>query len=381
MATGPGSELLSIGSELLLGETIDTNAAFLGGELARLGLPLGGVRQLPDDRRVLAAAFSEARARSPLVVATGGLGPTHDDLTREALADALGEELVEDAALRAALEQRFSSYGPMPPSNLRQARLVASAEAIPNPIGSAPGWWVDRDGSVIVLLPGVPAEMHRMWNEEVRSRLAERFALPPLAIRSVKAFGIGESAAAERLGTLLTSPPDGVDAGIYARDDGIHVRFTTRGAAAGLDGCVAVAIERLGDDAWGTDADELAGVALGALGSAGVTALATEEWGTGGTLYAALSAVAYESGPRPLGGTLDEAAANRTAAAEAVLRLRLHPAGGHGRSRCEVELTGPLRLEPRLVRIHGSEGQRLRRAAYAALDQVRRLGSLTTSDR
>ena len=90
------AELLSIGAELLLGETVDTNAAFLGRELAQAGLPLRHARMLPDDRRMIANAFEEARARSPVVVATGGLGPTHDDLTREGLADALGEELSED---------------------------------------------------------------------------------------------------------------------------------------------------------------------------------------------------------------------------------------------------------------------------------------------
>ena len=143
---GPSAELLSIGSELLAGETIDTNAAFLGSSLARLGIPLRGIRTLPDDRAAIAVAFSEARARVPLVVATGGLGPTHDDLTREGLADALGESLVPDPALEAHLRERFAAFGTMPESNLRQALRVPSAEALPNPIGSAPGWWVDRDG-------------------------------------------------------------------------------------------------------------------------------------------------------------------------------------------------------------------------------------------
>src|SRR3970282_1454613 len=121
---GPSAELLSIGSELLAGETIDTNAAFLGSSLARLGVPLRSIRALPDDRAAIAAAFAEARARVPLVVATGGLGPTHDDLTREGLADALGEELLPDATLEAELRDRFAAFGSMPVSNLRQALRV-----------------------------------------------------------------------------------------------------------------------------------------------------------------------------------------------------------------------------------------------------------------
>ncbi|HEX7225308.1 MAG TPA: competence/damage-inducible protein A, partial [Candidatus Limnocylindria bacterium] len=153
------AELLSIGAELLLGETVDTNAAFLGGELAAIGLPLSSVQMLPDDRGVLADAFAVARGRSAVVLATGGLGPTHDDLSREGMADALGEELVEDAGLITMLEERFRAYGAMPATNRRQALLVPSADAIPNPIGSAPGWWVERDGVVVVLMPGVPSEM------------------------------------------------------------------------------------------------------------------------------------------------------------------------------------------------------------------------------
>ncbi|MGZ8512603.1 MAG: competence/damage-inducible protein A, partial [Candidatus Limnocylindria bacterium] len=162
------AELLSIGAELLLGETVDTNAAFLGREMALIGLPLRGSRMLPDDRELIRDAFTEARGRSAVVLATGGLGPTHDDLSREGLADALGEELAEDPALLATLEARFSRIGPMPQTNRRQAMLIPSAEPLPNPIGSAPGWWVDADGVIAALMPGVPSEMCRMWTEQVR---------------------------------------------------------------------------------------------------------------------------------------------------------------------------------------------------------------------
>ena len=245
-SNGPTAELLSIGSELLAGETVDTNAAFLGATLARLGIPLRSIRTLPDDQALIAAAFTEARARVPLVVATGGLGPTHDDLTREGLAGALGEEMTQDAALEARLRARFAAFGTMPESNLRQALRIPSAEPLANPIGSAPGWWVDRDGSVVVLMPGVPSEMRRMWDEQVVPRLLARFPLRPVHARAVKTFGIGESALAELVGDLLTAPGDGIEAGIYAHDDGVHLRFWTRGPAAALDAPVerALALDR-----------------------------------------------------------------------------------------------------------------------------------------
>ena len=366
------AELLSIGAELLLGETVDTNAAFLGRELATLGLPLRTVRMLPDDRAVLREAFSEALGSSSVVLATGGLGPTHDDLTREGLADALGEQLAEDPGLLAALEERFRAYGPMPAANRRQATLVPSAETLANPIGSAPGWWVDRGDVVVALMPGVPSEMRRMWSEQVRPRLAARFSLLPIAIRSVKAFGIGESAMAERLGTLLTAPPAGVDAGIYARDDGVHARFSTRGEASRLDRSVAAALQLLGDDAYGTDDDDLASAALARLGALGLGTVASWESDTEGALLSILSAAPSRNGAaRYVGGVLDMGTPSGPPVADGVLQVSLLPQDANGRSRVRVALSGGATMPATELRIHGSGPQRLRRAAFAALNAVR----------
>ena len=375
MTDAPRAELLSIGAELLLGETVDTNAAHLGAELARLGLPLASVRMLPDDRDVIADGFRDARDRAALVLATGGLGPTHDDLSREGLADALGEELVEDARLIAVLEERFRAVGSMPATNRRQALLVPSAEALPNPIGSAPGWWVERDGKVTVLMPGVPSEMRRMWAEQVRPRLEARFGLPPLAVRSVRVFGLGESAMAERLGTLLTEPPPGVDAGIYARDDGVHVRFSTRGDAIALEPMVARSLELLGEHAYGADDDgDLATAALARLGILGARTVASWEADTGGALLAVLAAVpARDGASRYVGGVLDVGMPSGPPVADAVIQLSLLPQDANGRSRVRVSVSGAVTMPIAEHRIHGSGPQRLRRAAFAALDAVRRL--------
>lgn len=370
------AELLSIGAELLLGETVDTNAAFLGRELAELGLPLSTVRLLPDDRGIIREAFDLARGRSAVVLATGGLGPTHDDLTREGLADALGEELHEVPELVEALERRFRAFGSMPASNRRQAALIASADPLANPIGSAPGWWVERDGVVIALMPGVPSEMRRMWTEQVRPRLAARFGLPPLMIRSVKAFGVGESAMAERLGNVLTSPPPGVEAGIYARDDGVHARFSTRGDPAVLDGCVTRALAAMGDDAYGTDADDLATAALERLNDLGAATVCSWEADTEGALLAILAAAGpVDGGTRYVGGVLDMGMPSGPPVADASLQLSLLPQDANGRSRVRVSISGAIAMPVTELRIHGSGPQRLRRAAYAALDAVRRLSS------
>jgi nicotinamide-nucleotide amidase len=368
------AELLSIGSELLMGETVDTNAAFLGREMAALGLPLRGARMLPDDRRVIGAAFTDARLRAAVVLATGGLGPTHDDLTREAVADALGEELREDPGLLVTLEERFRAFGRMPEANRRQAMLIPSALPLANPIGSAPGWWVDRDGCVLVLMPGVPSEMRSMWADEVRPRLAERFARAPLSVRTVKAFGIGESAMAERLSHLLERPPDGVEAGIYARDDGVHVRFSSAGDATLLEPLAQEARAALGDDSYGGDEDELAAAALTRLAQLGVGTLSSWEADTEGTLLAILSGTAAREGAaRYVGGVLDAGGSPETPVGDAVLQLSLLAQDTHGRSRVRVAVSGAVAMPMTELRIHGSGPQRLRRAAFAALDAVRRL--------
>jgi nicotinamide-nucleotide amidase len=364
--------VLSIGNELLHGETVDTNAAHLAGELARLGVQLLGVRQLPDDRADIAAAITEARQVAELVIATGGLGPTHDDLTREGLADALGEPLGSDPTLVTVLEARFAAFGPMPASNLRQAERIPSAQILPNPIGSAPGWWIDRDGGVIVLMPGVPSEMRRMWAIEVAPRLPARFALEPLHVRTVKTFGIGESAAAEMVGPLLDAPGDGVTAGIYARDDGVHLRFSGRDSAL-VSRAAREAAMLLGGHVWGTDGADLAGVALAALGRREIRTLATREADTGGALLTILaSAKAPDGAARFVGGLLDAGGAASAPVADALLQLSLLPQDPRGRSRVRVALAGVISLPTSEVRIHGSGPQRLRRAAYAALDEVRR---------
>ncbi|HKO33827.1 MAG TPA: molybdopterin-binding protein [Candidatus Limnocylindria bacterium] len=369
----PRAWLLSIGSELLAGETVDSNAAFLGRRLVGLGIALIGVQQLPDERETIARAFADARAEVDLVLATGGLGPTHDDLTREGLADALDEPLTPDPALEEQLRERFGRIGRMPPSNLRQALRIASAEALANPIGSAPGWWVERDGRVTALMPGVPSEMRRMFDEQVTPRLTARFGAMPLAVRTVKTFGIGESALAEMLGTLLDEPGAGLTAGIYARDDGGHLRFTARGAGAELDAPVARSREVLGEAVWGMNDDRLPEVALAALGGAGAATVASWEADTNGALLTALAGAEPSDGAATyVGGTLDAGGATSAPLADAVIQLSLLPEDGHGRSRVRVAVSGAVQLARAELRIHGSGDQRMRRAAFAALDHVRR---------
>jgi nicotinamide-nucleotide amidase len=217
--------ILSIGSELMLGHLVDTNAPYLAQELAALGIELVRVVQVGDNRAAIAESISDAASHAGLVVCTGGVGPTEDDLTREAMADVVGEAPVVDPQLLATVQSIFAGRGlAMPERNKKQAWLIPSAEALPNPVGTAPGWLVRYNGAIMISMPGVPREMKRMWQEQAVPRLRE--SLPARAVRSVtiKTIGIGESAAEEQLDDLVQRPNPVV--ATYAKEDGVHIRVT-----------------------------------------------------------------------------------------------------------------------------------------------------------
>jgi nicotinamide-nucleotide amidase len=227
------AELLSIGTELTVGETRDTNANELARSLTGLGVAVRRIQALPDDLDAVREAFATALERADLVVSTGGLGPTPDDLTRESIAAVTGEEPAVDSELEAWLRGLWSRRGiDMPAMNLKQAWLIPSAEALPNGNGTAPGWWVERpDGRVIVALPGPPREMRPIWQSEVLRRLQERGAGAETASRTLRLAGIGESAVADLLGEPLLRSTNPIVA-TYARAEAVDVRVSARGEGA-----------------------------------------------------------------------------------------------------------------------------------------------------
>src|SRR3989442_1339435 len=222
------AELLSIGTELLLGQIVDTNANYLAGRLALLGIDCLHMQTVGDNLGRAKQAVERALSRSDLVVATGGLGPTEDDLTREAIAAALGETPAVDPALEAELVAWFSGRGIlMPDRNRKQAWLIPSARALPNPNGTAPGWDVKKDGKRIGAMPGVPREMTPRW-ESVEPSLTRGGAL---RWRTLKLLGIGESAVEEKLAELVH--PTGPAAPTDAKNDRGDL---SRAAQAGTPG-------------------------------------------------------------------------------------------------------------------------------------------------
>src|SRR5438477_9552672 len=281
------AEILSIGTELLLGQIVDTNANYLAQQLPALGLDLYYVSQLGDNPQRLADAFRRGLERSDVIITSGGLGPTEDDLTREAIAEVMGERLEVQPHLEAALREFFTRRGrTMPERNVKQATTIPSGTYLPNPIGTAPGWWVERDGKVIVSMPGVPHEMHKMWEEQAQPRLAKLITGGMIVSRTLKLVGIGESHAEEALGELThsTSPT----LATYAKSDGIHLRLTAKAATPAeaerqLDQFEPRVRERVDEWVYGRENDSFPAVVGAMLRQRGLT-LAVAESATGGQL-------------------------------------------------------------------------------------------------
>lgn len=388
------AEILSVGTELLLGEIVDSNAAFLARELAGRGVTLHRKTVLGDNLGRVSEGLRLALSRADLVIVGGGLGPTDDDLTREAIAAVLGETPQEDPALIAWLEGLYSSRGRvMPQVNRKQAWLIPSAEALPNPVGTAPGWfvrtWVEGQPKFIVALPGPPREMHRMWQGEVLPRLP----LPDSALHAVTLHtqGIGESNVAELLGELTRAANPSV--ATYARKTGVDVRVaasaSTPAEAQALAAPVLATVrERLARWVWGEDGDTLAGAVTGAL--AGRT-LGVVEAGSGGALC---SLLADEPGFLDAAVTVDHArlitlgltpvtlrdhgVVSEPAALELARGAREHlgaevglavvtAAKGEGAGRTFVALSDGERTEVRGLDWPGDAAQIRERAAVAAL--------------
>lgn len=292
------AELLSIGSELTAGETRDTNAGEVARTLSGLGVRVTRLTALPDDLDAVTDAFRTGLARADLVVSTGGLGPTPDDLTREAIAAACGETPVVDPELEAWLRELWRRRGmPFPELNLKQAWTIPSATSLPNPNGTAPGWFVRRaDGHVVVAMPGPPREMRPMWTEQALPRLRTLGLGTGAAIRTYRLTGIGESQVADRLGEALLRASNPVVA-TYARAEAVDVRISAtaepaRSAEALVEEAAATVLDLVGEHVWATGEttwSEVIGSRLDELG----WSLAAVEIGTAGSFGALLGDVSW----------------------------------------------------------------------------------------
>lgn len=370
------AELLSVGSEITAGETRDTNAGDLARDLTRVGVRVGRLSAVPDRLDVARDAFAEALGRADLVISTGGLGPTPDDLTREAIAAVMGETPAVDTDLEAWLRELWRRRGmAMPDMNLKQAWLIPSGSAVANPNGTAPGWWIDTaDGRVIVALPGPPREMRPMWRDDVLPRLQARGLGEEQEIRTYRLTGIGESAVADLLGEELLRR-ENPEVATYARAEAVDVRISAfaeggRSAVELVEEAEREVLAHVAKHVWARD-DETWARAIGRrLADRGWTLAATEV-GTGGTLTALLGhqpwlrrvTIVPDDTPGDLEALAHEVRA--AAAADVGLAVTLRPEGSDTTVLIAVDTDAGAKTERRLAFLGGEQG-RLRAALLAA---------------
>ena len=284
-------EVLTIGTELLLGYTVDTNAAELGRALAAAGAEITRRTTVADRPEAIRAGVVEALDRTGFVIATGGLGPTRDDMTKTVVAALLDKRLVLDERVLASIEARFQRMGrPMPAVNRTQAEIPEGATILPNPRGTAPGLWVeDARGRIVVLLPGVPREMRGLLVEEVLPRIVARQSGSRRVVlsRTVRTTGVSESALAERVGPIEPEIAP-LTLAYLPSVEGVDLRVTAWGLEPkDADARLAAVIQRLnaavGEHGYGEDEADLAAVLLDALRQ-GRHRLAVAESCTGGMI-------------------------------------------------------------------------------------------------
>jgi len=372
--------LLAIGSELTVGETRDSNSGDLARTLAGAGVDVEWLSALPDRLGTVVAALRDGLAAADLVVTTGGLGPTPDDLTREAIAAVCGEQPAVDAELARWLRHLFDRRGAaFAEANIKQAWLIPSSTAIPNDRGTAPGWWVDRpDGRVIVALPGPPSEMRPMWQGWVLPRLHERGLGQARVTRTYRLHGIGESAVAALLGEGLLRATNPVVA-TYARSDAVDVRISAtaepgRTAESLADDAAKVVLAAVGDHVWGRDDETWPGV-LGRELEPRSWSVALVDVGTGGSAARLIGDVAWLRSTRTIGvgdpaagDILAQIAEEARDASGASIGLAVRAVEKGEDTRVELAAVGPWGVSESSLTafLGGSEGRRRAGVAAAA---------------
>lgn len=281
------AEVISIGTELLLGEITDLNAAYLASQLPLLGLDLHFISTVGDNKQRLIETLTHAWQRSDIIITTGGLGPTEDDITREAIADFFGEPISIDQSLVSQFKEMFKRFDmEMPESNIKQASFIPSSEIIPNPRGTAPGWWVEKKGHVIIAMPGPPGEMQQMWTNVIVPKIQDKFCDAFIYPSTIKTFGLSEAKLGEITSDFLRAQNPTV--GIYAKPDGIHLRVAAKASSCAeakrlVDNTVSDLRKLVGDYIWGTNSDTLEGVVANSFITRNMS-LSTMEVDTGGIL-------------------------------------------------------------------------------------------------
>ncbi|NGX85187.1 competence/damage-inducible protein A [Aequorivita sp. KMM 9714] len=225
------AEIITIGDEILIGQIVDTNSAFISKELDKIGVKVYQITSVQDDREHILQAFEDAEKHADLIIVTGGLGPTKDDITKRTFCDYFEDTLVEDSEIVENIKQLFKNYqlGEPLPSNIQQALVPSKAKVLMNHYGTAPGMWMEKDKTVFVSLPGVPYEMKNLLKDQVLPLVIKRFNRPFIYHKTLLTYGMGESAVADRIADWENNLPENIRLAYLPSLGKVRLRLSSSG--------------------------------------------------------------------------------------------------------------------------------------------------------
>ena len=285
------AEIITIGDEILIGQIIDTNSAFIAKELNKIGISVYQISSVQDEREHILAALDEASTRAQIVIVTGGLGPTKDDITKHTFCEFFNDSLVQNETVLKHVEELFASFISTPISevNRQQAMVPSKATVLHNANGTAPGMWMQSNGVSFVSLPGVPFEMKALMINAVIPKIVQDFERPYIIHRTLVTYGLGESAVAERIGEWEENLPSFLKLAYLPNLGKVRLRLTAKGPETkileeGIEAEIKKLLPLIDDIFYGTDDDETLEEFVAKLLTTKQMTLATAESCTGGRI-------------------------------------------------------------------------------------------------
>ncbi len=292
------AEIITIGDEILIGQIIDTNSAFIAKQLNNIGVEIYQITSVQDDREHILQAFAEAEPRVDIVLITGGLGPTKDDITKHTIAEFFDDQLIKDQAVLEHVEYLFRKYisTPISDMNRQQAMVPSNATVLMNRFGTAPGMWLEKNGTVFVSMPGVPYEMKALIEHEVVPRLVKRFKTPFILHKTILTYGLGESAIAQRIEAWQDALPSFIKLAYLPNLGKVRLRLTAKGLdkewiEQEVERQIETLTELIGDIIYGYEDGHTIEYVVGEMLKEKGLTLATAESCTGGAIAQSITAM------------------------------------------------------------------------------------------
>ena len=292
------AEIITIGDEILIGQIVDSNSAFISKELNKIGVSVYQITSVQDDKQHILDSLKVANSRSQVVIITGGLGPTKDDITKHTLCEYFGDTLEQDQAVLAHIEALFAKYISTPISDLNrlQALVPTKADVLKNEFGTAPGLWMEKDGTSFISLPGVPFEMKGLIKSAVLPRIVSQYERPHILHKTIITYGLGESAIANKIEDWENKLPSVIKLAYLPSLGKVRLRLSAKGDNKDeIKQVIASEAKKLypliGDIIYGEEEDESIEASIGSILTDKGFTLATAESFTGGKIAEQLTAI------------------------------------------------------------------------------------------